>query len=153
MRFFEMCEDLFEGRHRYAVRESYPTLLTTVRININPNTKEQMLFYYDKNIPKIPLVVTHDILHSDDWAVYDDIDSHVNIAHFLEMPNAKDFLMDLFDSLSTAYRDGNFSRPFKDGPNYALRFQEALVLGLISADMDNKVLSFTDLGRSLIKTL
>ena len=153
MKFMEMCEDLFEGKHKYAVRKSYPTLLTTVRVKIAPDSKEPMLFYYDKEVPQIPFVVTHDTIHSDDWETFDDMASRLNIANYVEMPNAKDFLSDLNDSLSTAYKDGNFSRPFKDGPNYALRFQEAVALGIIVADRKSKAITFTDLGRSLVKTL
>ena len=152
MKFTEMCEDLLNEKHKMAYRECYTDLLTTVRLKDNGNAGK-IITFFEGALPQIPLVITKEIYASDDWVVIDNLDSRCNIANFIGMLNAKEFLKDLWNSLSTQTKDKQFTRGFTDKPGYSLRFNEALALGLIHADPKQRVLEFTETGRALVKTL
>ena len=151
MKFIEMCIDLLNGKHKMAVRQSYPDITTTVRVRTDAG--EPLLTYYSMGTPQIPVVISKEIAESDDWIVFDDFSTRFNITNFIEMPNAKLFIKELWESVSSENYEGNFTKGFTDRPHYAQRFQEARGLNLIIPDPKRKKIEFTDLGRGLAKTL
>lgn len=152
MKFEEMCRDLLEKKHKMAVRQSYPDLLTTIRLKDSGQAGE-MLTYFALDVPQVPLVITKEIFESDDWIVFDDISTRFNIANFVIMPNAKQFLKELWDTVITENQQGEYAHGFTNRPHYNLRFDEAIRLGLITANKRERKIEFTDLGRMLVKTL
>ena len=152
MEFIEMCRDLLNGNHLMAVRKSYPDITTTVRVRKDIQG-EQLLTYYSWGKPEIPVVISKSIAESDDWIVFDEFSTRFNITNFIEMPNAKQFIKELWESVSSENYEGNFTKGFTDRPYYAQRFDEARSLDLIVADPKKRTIEFTDLGRALAKTL
>ncbi len=151
MKFIEMCIDLLNGKHKMAVRKSYPDITTTVRVRTDAG--EPLLTYYSMGTPQIPVVINKEIAESDDWIVFDEFSTRFNITNFIEMPNAKLFIKELWESVSSENYEGNFTKGFTDRPHYAQRFQEARGLNLIIPDPKRKKIEFTDLGRGLAKTI
>lgn len=152
MKFTEMCEEILNGNHRMAIRKSYPTLTTTVRVNPNP-TAGDILYYYEANEPQIPFVLTKELFESDDWEVFDDYTERFNIQEFMRMPHAKEFLRELYDSINSTDWNGRFTKAFTDKEGYANRFQEAVQLNILYPNRKKGTLTFTDIGYDIMKTL
>lgn len=152
MKFTEMCEELLNGDHKMAVQKSYPILTTTVRV-CDYGRSGKILTYYDMEDPKTPFVITKELFDANDWHTFDSMDEWMNIPNFMKMPNAKEFITELYDSVNSKDWNGRFTRAFTDKEGYQFRFQEAIELRIILANRKKGTLVFTDIGEDLIKTL
>ena len=152
MKFIDMCEDILNSKHRCAYRKSYPNLTTNVRLGGDFQKNNVFLFYAEVDRPKVPLGIDIETLNSDDWVVTDDIHTRLNIANFMEMPDAKCFLNELADLLLDKDWKKKINNFLSEG-DHAFRMGEAVALDILRYSPDGKDLYFSEIGINLLKTL
>ena len=159
MKFSKMVDALFKDNHKIAYNTAYPHLLANVRVR---HTEEEMsdagnrievLFYYSNDTPTQAVSITGDLWRSEGWEVIDDYSERLNIANFINMPNAKSMLKELYALTDKKDWDGKFPEEFVKTDGYMYRFREAMALRIIYGDLKNNRLVFTDIGEDLMKTL
>lgn len=156
MKFKEMCDALFKDTSKVAYNDDYPKLTANVRVRcINEEMADagnhtDILYYYNRDAPTSPVAIINTIWDSDGWEVVDSLDDRLNIANFMKMPDAKEFLEELYDLVNSNW-DGKFSKEFIT--KYKYRLEEAFALRIIYGDMNINKLVFTDIGYDLMKTL
>lgn len=151
MKFVKMCEMLLKGEHQIAYNTEYPDLFTNVRICDRADAG-RIMYYYHGDMPNVPVVITKEIFESDGWDWLDDYSERLNIQEFMRMPNAKQFLRELYDTINSEW-NGRFTKEFIEKEGYQMRMREAMALGIITANKRSQRLYFTDIGEDLIKTL
>ena len=153
MKFKEMCDVLFKDITKVAYNDDYPVLTANVRVKRtgDEDAHTDALYYYNGNAPTNPVVISNIIWDSDGWQIVDSYDDRANIQNFMRMPDAKEFLEELYGMVNDAYWDGKFPKDFAS--KYRYRLEEAFALRIVWGDLKNNKLVFTDIGEDLIKTL
>jgi hypothetical protein len=157
MKFIEMCNELFKDVTKVAYNIDYPKLTANVRVRrINDEMADagnytDILYYYNGDAPTSPVAIIRGIYDSDGWEVVDSYSDRANIQNFMKMPDAKNFLEELYDMVNDTNWDGKFPKDFAS--KYRYRLEEAFALRIIYGDLRLNKLVFTDIGEDLIKTL
>lgn len=154
MKFIEMCKELFKEPTKVAYNVDYPKLTANVRVRSIKQDGEDysdMLYYYNGDAPTSPVAIIRGLYDSDGWEVIDNYSDRANIQNFMRMPDAKDFLEELYDMVNDTNWNGQFPKDFAS--KYRYRLEEAFALRIIYGDLKRNKLVFTDIGEDLIKTL
>lgn len=150
MKFKEMCDTLFANKDKIAYNVDYPLLTANVRLLRDDANDVSVLYYFNRDAHTTPVAIINKTWDSDGWEVIDSLDERLNIANFMKMPNAKEFLEELYDLINSNW-DGKFSKEFIT--KYKHRLEEAFALRIIYGDLNINRLVFTDIGYDLMKTL
>lgn len=151
MKFVKMCEMLLKEEHKIAYNTDYPELFTNIRL-CDKGPAGNVLYYYQGDMPNVPVIITREIFESEGWDCLDDYSERLNIQQFMKMPHTKEFLKELYDTINSEW-NGRFTKEFTQKEDYQFRMREAIALKVIVGNTRSGRLYFTDLGEDLIKTL